>query len=100
MVDALASGASDHFDHGGSSPLIRTKHKQLVSMLFWLTMRYNFCYTLVMKTAISIPNDVYESAEKLANSLGKSRSQLYTQALSGYVAKHKKDNVTSKLDEV
>jgi len=53
-----------------------------------------------MKTAISIPNDVYESAEKLASRLGKSRSQLYTQALSGYVAKHKKDNVTSKLDEV
>jgi metal-responsive CopG/Arc/MetJ family transcriptional regulator len=63
-------------------------------------MWYNFCYTLVMKTAISIPNDVYESAEKLANRLGKSRSQLYTQALSGYVAKHNKDNVTSMLDEV
>ncbi len=25
MVDALASGASDLFGHGGSSPLIRTK---------------------------------------------------------------------------
>lgn len=53
-----------------------------------------------MKTAISIPDDVYQSAEKLANRLGKSRSQLYTQALSGYISKHKKENITSRLNEI
>jgi metal-responsive CopG/Arc/MetJ family transcriptional regulator len=53
-----------------------------------------------MKTAISIPNDIYNSAEQLASQLGKSRSQLYTQALSNYVSKHRKENVTEKLNEV
>jgi metal-responsive CopG/Arc/MetJ family transcriptional regulator len=53
-----------------------------------------------MKTAISIPDKVFESAEKLANRLGQSRSQLYTQALSIYLAKHKGDNLTKKLNEV
>jgi metal-responsive CopG/Arc/MetJ family transcriptional regulator len=53
-----------------------------------------------MKTAISIPDKVFDSAEKLANRLGKTRSQLYTQAISSYIAKHKTDDVTKKLDEV
>lgn len=53
-----------------------------------------------MKTAISIPNNVYETAERLASRLGKSRSQLYTQALSSYIATHQKQGVTKKLDEI
>lgn len=53
-----------------------------------------------MKTAISIPDSIYNSAEKLASRLGKSRSQLYTQALTSYVSKHQNENVTTKLNEV
>ncbi len=53
-----------------------------------------------MKTAISIPDKVFESAEKLANRLGKSRSQLYTQAVSSYVLKHRGDKLTDKLNKV
>jgi metal-responsive CopG/Arc/MetJ family transcriptional regulator len=53
-----------------------------------------------MKTAISIPDTIYESAEQLASRLGQSRSQLYTLAVSRYLAEHKVDNVTQKLDEV
>jgi metal-responsive CopG/Arc/MetJ family transcriptional regulator len=53
-----------------------------------------------MKTAISIPDDVYESAEKLATRSGKSRSLLYTQALSDYISRHNKENVTLKLNEI
>ncbi len=53
-----------------------------------------------MKTAISIPEKVFKSAEDLANQLGKSRSQLYTQAISSYVKRHSNDNVTKKLDEI
>lgn len=53
-----------------------------------------------MKTAISIPDKVYEEAEKLANSLGTSRSQLYTQALSSYIATHSRENITQRLDEL
>lgn len=53
-----------------------------------------------MKTAISIPDKVFNSAEKLANRLGKTRSQLYAQAISSYVARHQTDDVTKKLDEI
>lgn len=53
-----------------------------------------------MKTAISIPNDVYESAEKLAQRLGKSRSELYTKAVKSYIEKHLDTGVTEKLNEV
>jgi metal-responsive CopG/Arc/MetJ family transcriptional regulator len=53
-----------------------------------------------MKTAISIPDKVFESAEKLAKHRGQSRSQLYTKAISSYVENHKSENVTQKLDEI
>lgn len=65
-----------------------------------MTRGYNKSYTNNMKTAISIPEKVFKSAEDLANQLGKSRSQLYTQAISSYVNRHSNDNVTKKLDEV
>lgn len=53
-----------------------------------------------MKTAVSIPDTIFNSAEKLANRLGKTRSQLYAQAISSYIARHQTDDVTKKLDEV
>jgi metal-responsive CopG/Arc/MetJ family transcriptional regulator len=53
-----------------------------------------------MKTAISIPDTVYETAEKLADRLGKSRSQLYTQAISSYIARHQQDAVTQQLNKI
>ncbi|HUC87827.1 MAG TPA: ribbon-helix-helix domain-containing protein [Candidatus Binatia bacterium] len=53
-----------------------------------------------MKTAISIPDKVYESAEALANRLGKSRSELYTKAIQNYVEIHQADKITAKLNEV
>jgi predicted transcriptional regulator len=53
-----------------------------------------------MKTAISIPDDVFEDAERLARRLGHSRSQLYSRALREFVARHEPDRVTAVLDEV
>jgi len=53
-----------------------------------------------MKTAISIPDQVFESAEKLAHRLGKSRSQLYTQALHSYLEKNDDELVQAALDKV
>ena len=53
-----------------------------------------------MKTAISIPDTIYESAEQLAHRLGESRSELYTRAVKSYVEKHQNAGVTEKLDEV
>jgi metal-responsive CopG/Arc/MetJ family transcriptional regulator len=53
-----------------------------------------------MKTAVSIPDKVFESAEKLADQLGQSRSRLYTHALNSYLVKHQGDNTTKKLNEI
>jgi len=44
-----------------------------------------------MKTAVSIPDDVFEKAERHARRMGKSRSQLYNHALAEYVARHAPD---------
>ncbi len=57
-------------------------------------------YTPSMKTAISIPDVVFEEAERLAAELGQSRSELYSQAVREYVARHSADRVTSALDAV
>jgi len=53
-----------------------------------------------MKTAISIPDDVFAEAERLAVELGQSRSQLYSRAVREYVARHSADAVTAALDAV
>lgn len=53
-----------------------------------------------MKTAISIPDDVFGDAEKLARELNQSRSQLYSRAVREYVARHSPDKVTAALDAV
>jgi metal-responsive CopG/Arc/MetJ family transcriptional regulator len=53
-----------------------------------------------MKTAVSIPDPVFKSAEKLAARLGVSRSQLYARALASLVEQHSEDVITAKLNEV
>ena len=47
-----------------------------------------------MKTAISIPDKVFAAAERLARRLKKSRSQLYTEAIREYTARHDPDEIT------
>ena len=53
-----------------------------------------------MKTAISVPDDVFEEAERLAARLEKSRSQLYTEAVREYLGRHDPDSITERLDAV
>jgi metal-responsive CopG/Arc/MetJ family transcriptional regulator len=53
-----------------------------------------------MKTAISIPDDVFELADEVAQELGISRSELYSNAVAEYLAKHRAADVTAKLNEV
>ena len=53
-----------------------------------------------MKTAISIPDPVFQAAEVMANKLGLSRSQLFTVAMSEYMKLHKYDDVTEALNRV
>jgi predicted transcriptional regulator len=53
-----------------------------------------------MKTAISIPDDIFASADQLADRLGVSRSELYATAVAEFVAKHRAGDVTARLDAV
>ncbi len=53
-----------------------------------------------MKTAISIPDSVFEVAEKLARRLGISRSQFYATAISDFIREHQYDGITEKLNEI
>ena len=53
-----------------------------------------------MKVALSIPDELFESAETLGKRLGVSRSRLYATALADYVARHQSRKVTARLDAV
>jgi len=53
-----------------------------------------------MKTAISIPDDVFEAAEAAARRRGVSRSQLYVEAVRLFLQEHGDAGVTERLNEV
>ena len=53
-----------------------------------------------MKIAISVPDDVFEAGEHLAQQLGLSRSQLYADALSAYLSERGAAAVTAKLNAI
>lgn len=53
-----------------------------------------------MKTAVSIPDDIFHAAEALARRGGKSRSKIFSDALEEYVARHSPDAVTEAMNRV
>jgi predicted transcriptional regulator len=53
-----------------------------------------------MKTAVSIPDELFRRADDLARALGKSRSQVYREALAEYLLRRDSGSVTSTLDAV
>jgi metal-responsive CopG/Arc/MetJ family transcriptional regulator len=53
-----------------------------------------------MKTAISLPDQLFERAERMATLAGVSRSQLYAQAISDYLDKHEPDSITQAFNAV
>jgi metal-responsive CopG/Arc/MetJ family transcriptional regulator len=53
-----------------------------------------------MKTAISLPDSVFEEAEALAQQLKLSRSELYTRALQAYLEKYNRHQTLLKLNQV
>lgn len=53
---------------------------------------------MLVKTAVSIPNEVFEQAERLARRRGVSRSELYAAALRALLADDAE--VTERLDRV
>ena len=57
-------------------------------------------YTLGMKTAISVPDRIFAEAERLSRRLKKSRSQVYTEAVTEYIARHDPEAVTEAMNRV
>lgn len=53
-----------------------------------------------MKTAISLPDPLFDAADRIAKRLHMSRSQLYAQALEAFVRVHQDDAVTEALNAV
>ena len=53
-----------------------------------------------MKTAVSIPDEVFEKVERLARRARRSRSEVFSAALREYVARHTPDEVTEAMDRV
>lgn len=51
-----------------------------------------------MKTAVSIPDDLFTEAELLAQNLGTSRSQIYSRALREFVARHFPERLTEAMN--
>ena len=53
-----------------------------------------------MKTAVSIPDEIFKKAERLARRMNKSRSQLFSNALADYIARHSSDHITEAMNQV
>ena len=53
-----------------------------------------------MKTAVSIPDRIFESGEGFARRRGMTRSELYAKALDAYLEEHRADGITERLDAV
>ncbi len=57
-------------------------------------------YTDGMKTAISLPDDLFDAVERIVRRSRRHRSEVYADALREYVARHAPDEVTEALDRV
>lgn len=57
-------------------------------------------YTDGMKVAISIPNALFERAERQRRQEQRSRSALFAVALTEYLARHASDEVTQAMNRV
>lgn len=53
-----------------------------------------------MKTAVSVPDDLFAQVDRLARRSRRSRSEVYSAALREYLARHAPDEVTARLDVV
>lgn len=86
------------------------RHGYLSRRWVLLDKRYNSIYTdylefiililFMMKTAISMPEEIFRAAEDFAKRRNITRSELYRTALSEYIANYAPDEVTKRLNRV
>jgi predicted transcriptional regulator len=55
---------------------------------------------MVMKTAVSLPDDLFRRAEATARRLRVSRSELYARAISEFLKVQQGNAITERLNEV
>jgi metal-responsive CopG/Arc/MetJ family transcriptional regulator len=53
-----------------------------------------------MKTIVSLPERIFKEAERIARKLRKSRSRLYAEAISEYLARHAPNEITESMNLV
>jgi predicted transcriptional regulator len=53
-----------------------------------------------MKISVSVPDPIFEAAEKLAKQLGVSRSTLYSNAVEAFVRRHQRSKITERLNDI
>lgn len=70
------------------------------SVLDWDWLRTSQGYALSMKTTVSIPDEVFAEAERLASRLQISRSKLYAKAIAEFLARHDEENFTQQVNHV
>ena len=51
-----------------------------------------------MKTAVSLPDELFTEADKYASEKGLSRSALYAAALEEYISRHKYEGLTEAIN--
>lgn len=57
-------------------------------------------HTPGMKAAVSIPDEIFEQADRLAKQLKTSRSHIYSRALKEFLSRHAPDRVTDAMNRV
>ena len=57
-------------------------------------------YSSIVKTAVSIPDPIFEAADRLARRRRISRSELYADALARLLEADESRGITERLDEV
>lgn len=65
-----------------------------------VAQQYNSGYTPSMKTAISLPDDVFRAAERVAKHKGLSRSEFYARAIRALVKEEDEASITEQLNKV
>jgi metal-responsive CopG/Arc/MetJ family transcriptional regulator len=53
-----------------------------------------------MKVAVSVPDTVFEAAERVCRRMRVSRSRLYAKAVDAYVKLHSDEDITAQLNKV
>jgi hypothetical protein len=94
-------------EHGQSIPRLRSEsHPRSIRHCRRQNFRlsgwpwYNLSYTVTMKTAVSLPDDLFRLAEATARRLRVSRSELYAKAIAEFLKQQDGSSITKRLNDV